>query len=73
MEDYVQSAFQQLLSRGMSTRELIEASIEFAADLAVQDHAADGVMLDPDDAYDAILEGVRRSVERNLLDSTRSE
>lgn len=81
MEDQYQDAFQQLLARGATLRDIIENSIEFTAQMAVQDHAADGIMLDPEDAYDTILEGIRSSAERRLasavgqpfLDRTRSE
>lgn len=70
MEDKIQAAFGNLIAEGVSMRDLVECAVEFVADIAVTDHAADGVRLDPDDAYDAIVDGIRSSAERSVIDGT---
>lgn len=67
MQDAVRLSFKLLCDRhNLDLRDLVEYSIEYTATLAVEDHADDGVRLDPDDAYDAIVEGIRSSAERRL-------
>lgn len=64
----VELAFKNLVDEGLSLRDLIEYAIEYAATMAVEDHADDGVKLDPDDAYDVLVEGIRSASERKIAD-----
>lgn len=74
MDVVVQSSFANLLAmRAVDPRTLVEYAIEYVAELAVLENAESGVVVDPDDVYDAIIEGIRSSAERRIIDGTCTE
>lgn len=64
--EQVKASCEKLVALGVDTRELIEETIEFVAQVAVDELAESGVKVDPDDAYDALIDGIRSSTERSL-------
>lgn len=62
--EQVKASCQKLVHGGIDTRSLIEETIEFVAEVAVDELAECGVKLDPDDAYDALVEGILSAAER---------
>lgn len=67
MDKNIQAAYDNLIEQGFTLRDIIESAIEYSADCAVEEHADDGIKIDPDDAYDALVEGIRSSAERKIV------
>lgn len=67
MQEKLRTAFDQLMEVGCDTRDIIEGAIEFTAALTVEELKEQGVVLDPDDAYDAIVDGIRCSSDRATM------
>lgn len=65
--DLVKDSCANLVKQGVDTRDLIEKTIEYVAEISAAElNEASGFTLDPEDTYDALVEGIRSSAERAL-------
>lgn len=64
--DLVKDSCANLIKQGVDTRDLIEETIRYVAELSASELNESGFTLDPDDTYDALVEGIRSSAERAL-------